>query len=673
MFEYPKARKEDISENHFGIDIQDPYRWMEDDNSEETKAFVEDQIAFTNKYLDGITGKDKIKERLIELYNYEKFAGFRVIKGKILYSHNSGLQNQNVWYIQDGLDGEPEVLIDANTLSDDGTVAVSLAAASKDGRYISCLIAESGSDWNTIKILDLENKELLEDEINWVKFTGTAWEGDGFYYSAYDKPEDGSELSGVNANMKVYYHKLGDKQAEDKLVFEDSDNPLRQYSFIISDDENSRLVYVSEGTYGSEILLFDEESNEYEKLFDGFHADRSYLGKYESRLFFTTDEDTPNRKVLTYDLNDKSWTDLVDEGEHSLEYARLTDSYLTLVYNVDVVTQAYVRNLETDEEIKLEFEEFGSIDQIAVSKELNGIMYSFNTAIKPRVLNFFDFVSKETTVFRQSELAFDTTDFVTERHFVDASDGAKIPLFITYKKGMEKNGNNPTKLYAYGGFSVSINLSFSPADMYLVDQGGIYVSANIRGGAEYGDKWHKEGMLLNKQRVFDDFIECSEWLIENNYTSCDKLAIEGGSNGGLLMGTVTNQRPDLYRVVFNNVGVLDMLRYHLFTIGWAWIPEYGNPEEEEHFKNVYAYSPLHNIEEKDYPSVMIATADHDDRVVPAHSFKYGATLQESNTSDNPILLRIDKDAGHGAGKSIMKSIDTAADKYAFMSNEMGLI
>ncbi len=673
MFEYPKVRKDNIVEEHFGVQVADPYRWMEDDNSPETEAFVDEQIAFTSAYLDKIPGKDKIKTRITELYDYEKFTAFRVIEDKILFSHNTGLQNQNVWYMQTGLDGEAEVLIDPNTLSDDGKVAVTLAAANSDGRYLAYRIAESGSDWQTIKIIDLETKETLEDEINWVKFTWTAWEGDGFYYSAYDAPEEGSELSGVNSNQKIYYHKLGNKQEDDTLVYEDAEHPLRYNTLVTSEDEESHIVTVSEGTYGSEILLFSHETSEFEHLFTGFHAERDFVGKYDNKLFFTTDEDTPNTKILALDLEDETWSTFVDEGEYSLDAASIKDEYLILSYLVDVVSEVRVRNLKTGEEVILELPELGTITQASASNKLGGVLYGFTSTISPTSFLFYDFEAKETRTFKQSKLAFDPSDFVTERHFVDASDGAKIPLFITYKKGLERDGSNPTLLYAYGGFSVTIGLSFSPADLYLVDQGGIFASANIRGGAEYGDNWHKQGMLLNKQRVFDDFIECSEWLIDQNYTSKEKLAIEGGSNGGLLMGAVMNQRPDLYQVVYPAVGVMDMLRYHKFTVGWGWVPEYGNPEEEEHFHNVYAYSPLHNIEAKAYPATMITTADHDDRVVPAHSLKYGATLQIENTSDNPILLRISKDAGHGAGKSTQMRIDEQVDKYAFMFYEMDLI
>ncbi len=668
---YPKVRKDEIEEEKFGVLVADPYRWLEDEQSEETAKFIEEQMAVTKAYLDKIPAKEKIKDRLTELYNYEKYGGAWVSKEKILFTYSPGLQNQPFWYLQDGLEGEEELLLDPNSLSEEGTVAATLLSPSADNRYVTYLVSEAGSDWQSLKVLDLTTKEPLEDELNWVKFTWTAWEGDGFYYSGYSAPEEGRELSAINENMRVYYHKLGDKQENDRLVYEDPAHPLRYNSLRNTEDKKQKILTVSEGTYGDEILLFDEEKESFIPLLEGFHADRHFLDKYENQLLFLTDEEAPNRKIIAYDLEKKEFTDFLKEADHSLENAVLIGDYLVLAYLVDVASELRILNLKTGEEEKLDLPELGNVFLVSGSEELGGFFYTFGSLSSPLTNYFYSFATKETSVFKKSELAIDTSDFVTERHFVEASDGAKIPLFLMYKKGLKKDGTNPTLLYAYGGFSASTQLNFKLTSAYIVDRGGIYAQANIRGGDEYGDTWHRQGMLLNKQRVFDDFIECSEYLIEQGYSSSEKLAIEGASNGGLLMGAVMNQRPDLYRVVFPCVGVMDMLRYHLFTVGWGWIPEFGSPDEEIYFKYLLKYSPLHNIEEKDYPSVMIRTADHDDRVVPAHSFKYGAALQEKNTSDNPILLRIDKDAGHGAGKSLEKIIDEQVDKFAFLFYEMG--
>lgn len=671
MLNYPVTKKTMCREEHFGITVEDPYRWLEDDRSEETARFVEAQNAFTDAYLAKIPGREKIRERLTELLNYEKYSDFRVKKDRIVFHRNSGLQNQSAIYGQTGLEGVPELILDPNALSGDGTVSVSLLRFSQDGRYLPYLISESGSDWQTLKILDLETKENLADELKWVKFTDAAWEGGGFYYSRYDAPEKGSELSAPNEYQKIYYHKLGTKQSEDRLVYENPENPLRYYSLINTQDEDDKIISVSEGTYGTEILYFDKMTKQFQPIFTGFHADRFFVGKHDGKLLFLTDEDSPNMKIVSFNPRTGQIEDLLEETDHCLQSAVLLDENLILEYLVDVASQVIWMNLKTGEKTEISLPGPGSILQFDGSEELGGFLYSFSNYTTPLTICFYDYKTGQSRAIKQSELPFDLSDFVTERHVVEASDGAKIPLFLSYRKGLAADGGNPAFLYAYGGFSSPIQLGFKPSAIYLMEQGFVYAEAGIRGGSEYGDEWHKAGMLLNKQRCFDDFKECAEYLIDKGFCSSETLAIEGRSNGGLLMGAVLNQHPELYRVAFPTVGVMDMLRYHLFTVGWGWIPEYGNPEEEEHFRNILAYSPLHNIEEKSYPSILIRTADHDDRVVPAHSFKYGATLQEKNRSGNPILMRIDKKAGHGMGKPLSKVIEEMADAYAFMIHEIG--
>ena len=672
MYTYPVTRKEDLTETRFDIAIDDPYRWLEDDQSAETAQFVERQNAFTRAYLDRIPGREQVRERLTALHNYEKYMAFDLHEDTIIYQYNSGLQNQPVWYVQKGLDGESEILLDPNTLSEDGTVSVTLLSFSKNGKYLPYLISQSGSDWQTLRILDMDTKKPLPDALRWVKFTNAAWEGNGFYYSRYAAPDEGGELSARNEYQSVYYHELGADQAQDQLIYNDPGHPLRYYRPVTSKDEQDRIIHVSEGTYGNEVLWYDRDEGDYRSVFGGFHANRFFIGKYDGQLLFLTDEHAPKGKIAAFRPATMEITDLVPEGENGLKSARLSCEYLILEYLADVASRLILLNLKSGARREVALPGLGTVLQFAGSAELGGFLYSFGSFIEPLTLYFCDFEHGRSTVLKKSKLALDMSDFVMERHFVEASDGAKIPLFLSYRKGLKRDGKNSALLYAYGGFSISLPLSFSPQAAYLMERGCVYAQANIRGGNEYGDAWHRAGMLLNKQRVFDDFRECAEYLISHQYCSSETLAIEGRSNGGLLMGAVMNQHPELYRVVIPTVGVMDMLRYHLFTVGWGWIPEYGHPDEEAHFRNLLAYSPLHNIEEKPYPSVMIRTADHDDRVVPAHSFKFGATLQEKNRSEHPILLRIDRKAGHGVGKSLTKLIDEQADTYAFMFYELGL-
>lgn len=670
MLHYPVTRKEEHKEEHFGVTIEDPYRWLEDDQSAETAQFVDAQNALTKAYMEKIPGKDRIQKRLTELMDYEKYSAFRVDKDRIIFHHNSGLQNQFVIYEQKGLDGDAELVLDPNKLSDDGTVSVALLRLSKNGKYLPYLISESGSDWQTLKILDMETKENLPDELTWVKFTGAAWEGNGFYYSRYDAPEAGSELSAKNEYQKIYYHELGTEQSQDRPVFEDPEHPLRYYDLETSKDEEEKFITVSEGTYGTEILYFDKTSEEFRPIFKGFHADRYFVGKYDGKLLFMTDEDCPNLKLVSFDPKTDQIEDILPEAEHYMVGATENDGYLLVEYLADVASKLLLVNLKTGEQKEIELPGLGNLLQYSGSEELGGFLFSFSSYVTPLTIYFYDFKTSQTSIFKEPELPIDMSQFVTERHFVEASDGARVPLFLSYRKDLKLDGKNPAFLYAYGGFSSPILIGYSASVAYLMEEGFVYAHAGIRGGSEYGEKWHKEGMLLNKQRGFDDFHECAEYLIDKGFCSSETLAIEGRSNGGLLIGAVLNQHPELYRVAFPTVGVMDMLRYHLFTVGWGWVPEYGNPEEEEHFHNILKYSPLHNIEEKNYPSVMIRTADHDDRVVPAHSFKYGATLQEKNLSENPILMRIDKKAGHGMGKPLSMVIEELADVYAFMMHEI---
>lgn len=671
-FNYPQTKATDVAENHFGVLVPDPYRWMEDDNDPELKTWIDEQCQFTEGYLAQLPRREAIASRLKDLYNYPKYGMIQAVGKRIVYSYNTGLQQQNVYYVQEGDQGEARVLIDPNTLSEDGTVAVTLNTSSNDHRYLSFLVSASGSDWQTLKVFDLDNHVLLEEALVGVKFTHVAWYGQGFFYSRYEMPEKGQELSAKNENMTIYYHQLGTPQAEDKALFSDPANPLRYNTLYTTKDGRYLMLSISEGTYGNEVWFKDLKASadpfagDFQPIFRGFDGEADFLGADGDRLFFVTDRDAMNRKVIEVDAQNLEIKDVVAEQSQTLENAYKFGNQLVLSYLKDVVSWARVYDLEGYHQGDIELPGIGSIYYFTGDGEGQALYFTYGSFVSPMALMRMDRQSLKTEFFKSSELPYDASVYTTEQVFCTSKDGTQVPVFLTYKKGLEQNGKNPMLLYAYGGFSVSLPPAFNPANIFLAEQGGIYAQANLRGGSEYGESWHKAGMLHNKQNVFDDFIAVAETLVDRGYTSTEHLAIQGGSNGGLLMGAVVNQRPDLFSSVFAAVGVMDMLRYHKFTIGWGWVVEYGNPEDEAHFHNLYAYSPIHNVAAKDYPKIMVMTADHDDRVVPAHSFKHIAALQAKNTSSNPMLIRIDKNAGHGAGKSMDKLIAEQSDKFAFM-------
>lgn len=671
MHTYPKTKQVPIIEDHFGRPVADPYRWLEDVTDSDLEPWVDAQIACTQAYLATRPERQKIAQRLKTLYNYPKYATFKTVGEHLIYTYNTGLQPQSVYWIQKGIEGTPAVLINPNTLSEDGTVAVTLNSASKDDRYLTYLQSESGSDWSTLRLIDLQTLKPLEDVLTGIKFTHVAWFGQGFYYSRYALPEVGHELSALNENMAVYYHRLGNPQSEDTLIFEDKDHPLRYNTLFTTKDERYLVLAISEGTYGSEIRIKslddkqDPAAGAFRVLFKGFENEYDFLGAEGDDLFFITDKDAMNRKVIAYNPPQDTLTDVIPEGQENLENAWKFGPHMVLLYLKNVVSLVRIFDLKGALQGELENADKGSIYEMDTNDALADFYVSYGTFVSPLSLKRIDKKTLKAQTFKASELPYDASAYVTEQIFCTSKDGTQVPVFLTYHKALQRSGQNPTLLYAYGGFNVSLPPAFNPANILLIENGGIYAQANLRGGSEYGEAWHRDGMLHKKQNVFDDFIAVAETLIEKGYTSREHLAIQGGSNGGLLIGTVLNQRPDLFKVGFPQVGVMDMLRYHKFTVGWGWMVEYGNPEAPEHFENLYAYSPLHNIEAKDYPAVMVMTADHDDRVVPAHSYKYIAALQAKNTSANPVMIRIDKNAGHGAGKSVEKLISDQTDKYAF--------
>ena len=675
---YPITAKSDQVDDYFGVKVSDPYRWLENDTAEDVKKWVTEENKVTFGYLEKIPFRNKIKERLTDIFNYPKYSNPFRAGEYYFFSKNDGLQNQSVIYYQKGLDGKPEVFLDPNTMSSDGTAAVSLLGFSKDKKYVAYAINQSGSDWQTIYVMEVATKKLMSDKLEWVKFSGASWKNNGFYYARYDAPPKGKEFSQKNEYHKIYYHRLGDTQDKDVLVYENKDKPLRYYGASVTEDERFLIIYVSEGTDGTEMYYKDLQSNQkdFGLLFAGFQDNYSVINNIGDKLLVQTDAGAPNQRVILVDPKNpkkENWKDVIPEKPELLESAATGGGKLFVSYLKDVTTHVYQYSLEGNLEHEIALPALGTAFGFSGDKEDALIFYTFTSFTYPPTIYKYDIASGKSDIWQKSDVKFNPEEYETKQVFYNSKDGTKVPMFLVYKKGIKLDGNNPTLLYGYGGFNISLTPSFSTSRLILLENGGIFVMANIRGGREYGEKWHNEGKLLKKQNVFDDFIAAAEYLIKEKYTSSSKLAIQGGSNGGLLVGACMLQRPDLYRVAFPAVGVMDMLRYHKFTVGWGWAVEYGSSDSLENFKNLYAYSPLHNIKEGvEYPATMVTTADHDDRVVPAHSFKFIATLQERYKGNRPQVIRIDVKAGHGAGKPTSKIIEEQADIWSFMFYNMGI-
>lgn len=673
MKPYPETKKENVSDNYFGTTIADPYRWLENDTAADVEAWVKAQNEVTQHYLSQIPYRDQLKKRLTQIWDYPKYSAPFKEGNYYYFFKNNGLQNQSVLYRQQGLNGEPEVFLDPNTLSEDGTVSLASLTFSKDHQYCAVGIAKSGSDWNEIFVLNAATKEKTSDLIQWVKFSGATWYKNGFYYSRYDEPGKGKEFSNANEYMKIYYHEMGKPQSADKLIFEDKAHPLRYFNAGITEDERYLIISVSEGTSGSEILIQDLSKNEksFRTLFKGFENNYSVVDNVGDKILALTDKDAPRYRLVEVDPlkpEAQNWKDIIPQNEDLLEGASTCGGQLFATYLKDASTRLYRFALSGENKTEITLPGIGTASGISGESEDTEAFYTFTSFTNPGEIYHYDMATGKSELFRKTELAFDASQFETKQVFYPSKDGTKIPMFIMYKKGITLNGNNPTLLYGYGGFNISLTPSFSISRIMFLEQGGVYAIANLRGGGEYGEDWHKAGMLDNKQHVFDDFIAAAEYLIQEKYTSSAKLAINGGSNGGLLVGACMTQRPELFKVAIPAVGVLDMLRYHKFTIGWGWAVEYGSSEKKEQFDYLIKYSPLHNVKAGvNYPATMIMTADHDDRVVPAHSFKFAAELQAKQAKDgNPVLIRIDSKAGHGAGKPTAKLVEDAADFWGFV-------
>lgn len=673
---YPQTARGEVTDNYFGTVVADPYRWLEDDNSEATAEWVAAQNAVTQDYLGQIPFCGAIRERLTDFWNYAKESAPRRHGEWWYYSYNDGLQNQAA-IMRTRQPGTPgEVFLDPNTLSDDGTVALAAMSFSEDGRYFAYSAAASGSDWVEIRVMDTADKSLTTDRIEWVKFSGAVWAPDskGFYYSAYDAPESGV-YSAQNQFQKVYFHRLGTPQSADELVYEDKAHPLRYFSAWPSDDGKWLFVIASEGTSGTEILYRKTSDKRFRTLLPGFDADYMPVDCKDDQLYYVTNRNASNYALMKVDLNRPAQiaTVVPEHEKNLLEGVDKAGGYLFAYYLQDAQSKVCQYDYEGRLVREAKLPAIGSVGGFSGEKEDVELYYILVNYTSPATIYKYDIATGESTLYKAPEVNFDPSLFTTEQVFYTSKDGTRVPMFVTRRKDMKLDGKNPCLLYAYGGFQINQTPGFNPSALMFVEQGGIYCVANLRGGSEYGEEWHKGGMLENKQNVFDDFIAAAEYLIAEKYTSKDKLAIHGGSNGGLLVGACEVQRPDLYAVCFPAVGVLDMLRYHKFTIGWGWAVEYGSSDDEEQFAYIYKYSPLHNIREGvAYPATLVMTADHDDRVVPAHSFKFAATMQHAQAGEVPVLIRIDSKAGHGAGKPTSKRIDEAADMYAFLFQNIGV-
>ena len=673
---YPITEKDQTVDNYFGVEVPDPYRWLENDTSQATAEWVKAQNQVTNSYLEKLPFKKELLKRLTKLSNYEKIGTPFKKNGKFYFFKNNGLQNQSVLYQLETLDAEPKVILDPNELSEDGTVALSGISFSKDGKYMAYTISRSGSDWREIYVLDLKTNKTLPDHVKWAKFSGATWHKDGFYYSAYDAPQKGKEYSHVNENHKIYYHKLGTPQTEDRLIFENKKQPKRFYS--VSIDEEEKHLFLYESGEGRGNALFVQDLNKGKNSFSTIATDFNYtyypIETVGDQILFLTNYGAPNYRIMVAPTSApqlENWQDLIGEKEYVLDNASVINNHLVLTYMKDASHHVSIHNLKGELINELHLPGIGTVG-FSGNKEDEDCFFSYTSYTTPTSTYKLDLKNNSYELYQAPKLDFNSEDFITEQLFFQSKDGTKVPMFITYKKGLKREGNNPVYLYGYGGFNISLNPGFSALRIPFLENGGIYVEVNLRGGGEYGEDWHIAGTQMQKQNVFDDFIAAAEFLIEEKYTSPQKIAIVGGSNGGLLVGACMTQRPELFGVAIPRVGVMDMLRYHKFTIGWNWASDYGTSEDSlEMFTYLYNYSPLHNLKKgTKYPATLVTTADHDDRVVPAHSFKFAAALQECNDGTNPTLIRIDSKAGHGAGKPMKKVLEEQADIYGFIMHNL---
>lgn len=676
---YPEAPHDNTVDTYFGEKVADPFRPLEDDNSEATAKWVKEENALTRSYLDKMPQRSQYLKRLKEVSNYEKVYTPFEKHGKWYVYRNNGLQNQAVLYQMDKLGGEQRVFLDPNKLSTDGTVALKSISFSNDGKYLAYVISRNGSDWEEIYVKDVATGKLLDDHIVWAKFTDAAWQGDGFYYSAYDAPEQGHETSAKNSVQKVYYHKLGTPQSQDVLFYQNPAYPLRFYGVGVNKEETMMFLYESGMDQGLNLYVRDlrQPNSQFIQMTGDASKNYSPIETIGDSIYLFTNAGAENNRIMVADIHHpgyQDWKELVPQSDDVLDGVTfIGGDKLVLTYTKDNISEAFLYNINGQRLSEIKLPGVGSAS-FSGKRERPECFYSYTSYTVPNTIYQYDYKTGKSTVYSQPKVNFRTSDYTSEMQFYISKDGTRIPIFLTYKKGLKRNGKTPVLMYGYGGFNVTYPPYFSAMRLPFLESGGIYAYVVLRGGGEYGEAWHLAGTKMQKQNVFDDFISAAEWLIKDNYTDKDHLAIMGGSNGGLLVGACMTQRPDLYKVCIPEVGVMDMLRYHKFTIGWNWAPDYGTSDDsKEMFEYLKGYSPLHNIKKGvSYPATLVTTADHDDRVVPAHSFKFAATLQQDQAGSAPVLIRIDSKAGHGGGKPLSKQMEENADIYGFIMYQMGM-
>jgi prolyl oligopeptidase len=683
--QYPTARTSNVVDDYHGTKVADPYRWLEDPDSPETRAWIEAENRLTAAYLEAIPARTAIRERLTKLWNYPRYGTpFRKAR-RYFFFKNDGLQNQAVLYKQPALDAAPEILLDPNLLSEDGTVALSTWAVSEDGRLLAYGTSSSGSDWEEFRVRDVATGRDLPDQLKWIKFSGASWtkNGTGFFYSRYPEPGD-KALTDVNRFQRLYYHRLGTEQLQDVLVYERPDQPDWGMNGEVTDDGRYVVLNVWLGTdRRNRVYYLDLHDakrprvhGEVVRLLDDFDASYTFLGNDATVFYFLTDLEAPRRRIIAIDTRHPErarWREIIPQTQDVLEGAQLVHDTFVANYMHDASTRLRLFALDGQLLKDLDLPALGSVTTISGERKDKEMFYAFTSFLYPTTIFRYDFTTGATSVFKAPAIAFDPSGYETKQAFYPSKDGTRVPMFITHKKGLALDGSHPTYLYGYGGFNISLTPSFSVAVLVWLEMGGVYAVPNLRGGGEYGEEWHQAGMHEKKQNVFDDFIAAAEYLIAQGYTSPAKLAIAGGSNGGLLVGAAMTQRPDLFAAALPTVGVLDMLRFHKFTIGWAWVTDYGSADSAAQFPYLYKYSPLHNLRPGTrYPATLVTTADHDDRVVPGHSFKFTAALQAAQAGPQPVLIEIETKAGHGAGKPTSKLIDEQADRFAFLVKNLGM-
>lgn len=677
--EYPHTKKVDVRDTLYGTVIKDPYRWLEYDTAKDVKEWVQAQNKVTFKFLENIPFRDEIRERLTHIWNYPRYSAPSKKGDMYFFFHNDGLQNHSVLYMTDDPEEDGEVLLDPNELSDDGTVSLASMGISDNGRYLAYGISRGGSDWNEIFVKDIKTGEMLDDHLKWIKFSGISWQGDGFFYSRYDAPEEGAELSASNEYHKVYYHKLGTSQEEDQLVYWNPQEPRRNYTAGTTDDERFLIIYETAASQGNAMYYKDleQESSNFHQIAPGFDHQYRVIDHVNGQFIVRTNYGAPRYRLVLIDPHNPKpdhWKDILPEKESVLRGATLAGGKIIASYMEDASSRAWVYELDGTPVHEIELPGIGSIGGFSGDKEDKEGFYTFSSYNMPSTIYRYNVEENRSELFRRSEIDFNSEEYETRQVFYKSKDGTRIPMFITHKKGLEMDGNNPVYLFGYGGFNVSLTPRFRMTMIPFLENGGIYAVPSLRGGGEYGEEWHRAGTKMEKQNVFDDFIAAAQYLIDQDYTRPERIAIAGGSNGGLLVGACMIQRPDLFGVALPAVGVMDMLRYHKFTIGWHWAGDYGTVDDsEEMFRYLLGYSPIHTLEKGvEYPATLVTTADHDDRVVPAHSFKFIATLQEKHQGNNPVLIRIETKAGHGAGKSTEMMIEETTDMLSFLFYNMDI-